>query len=255
MLLLRGIGRAVRLRPAAALFTQQPRAIETTLQRVFSQPLSTKAALRRVYQPGERWWWFLRALRVSRSAALVVAIYTAGRSAGSMDALTDPEGMRNQLIAKHIERTFIPSDRSTQPRMHPPSSSMQRRLSQVGTRILAAAREHIAAQRVELGATIKRLQGERVKIASRGRSRLSDEELDMLLETEARIENARAAEADWAEAAGRLNGHWNWVVTNSSAVNVRRASLHCAALHRCAPARCVSTECVPWVAQCSTGDK
>lgn len=200
----------------------------------------------------------------------MIGVYAAGKSAGHIEVLQDPDGMRKQLVESYVMRSYSPGDKggeSGDTHHSPPPvviydarNSLYRRVSSIGARVLAAARDHVQAQSAELARRIAQLERDLEAAASTGagsalertvvvgsnesRATSSDEAWRQLVV-------AKEEAAYWQEAAKRLSGQWQWVVTNSLAVNafvtpVRALNARCTTSRVLAGVRAVRFDASPY---------
>lgn len=163
-------------------------------------------------------WFLQRVVRVVRVGALAAGIYAAGLSAGQMEVLQDPEAMRQKLQQLYVVRSHThEGDRGelAEPVVYHETSALYRRVAGIGARILVAAREHVGAKRAASLGKLRAVERELEALAEPGWHAASAARLQLESECVA----MRKEVEYWEDAAKRLNGHWTWVVTNSTAIN------------------------------------
>lgn len=175
----------------------------------------------RVLASWQRWRTFLfwRSLRVLRVTALAVAIYGAGKAAGHVEVLRDPEKVRRALIWEHIQRTHV-SETGREAGFYKPFMKSYRRVARVANRILQAARDVI---REDLALVVDELARKRAELEveeslrkEQGLARTSAKRRAAIV---AAIASLEEREAELRGAQDRLAGNWQWVVTTSDSVN------------------------------------
>lgn len=151
------------------------------------------SSLKAAVTPGES--GFLSALiwrtfRAGRVALLGVTIYGAGKAAGHVEVLDDPEGVRNQVINEVVMSNHHADDGKKGPGWHAMDSKVAKRVAKVGKRLLKAAREEIDESLAKLPPA-------------------SEDEPSDVAELRGFLESAKK----------RICGTWNFVVTTSDVVN------------------------------------
>ena len=152
------------------------------------------AALKHAVMPERNWFAALlwRGIRVARIGFLATAIYGAGKTAGHTEVLEDPDGIAKQVITEIIVQTHHDKKgEKKNPSYYKRGSAVRQRVEAVGNRVLAAAREEVAALLEKLP-----------KPASA---------LDM--------DPHGAERAELLKAQKRLAGKWHWIVTTSALPN------------------------------------
>ena len=148
---------------------------------------------------------FWRTIRTTRLALLATTIYGAGKSAGHVEVLEDPDGVAKQMVVSVIVGTHQSEDgKETKAGYHKRNSPLRQRVERVGVRVLHAAREEVDARLAALPAAV-------------GGS-----------------EDPHAAERQQLnEAKKRLGGKWHWVVTSSAMVKYVPGPLPCRTASQC----------------------
>lgn len=148
---------------------------------------------------------FQRVIRVGRIIVVSVLIYQTGYQNGMVHFAQDPAQVEEEMMKLSLG---IEAKEKISDHIHSEYSSLHRRVSRVGDRILRASREHCG----------KQLEFVRLAIKTAENAPKSPEK-QAIRKAEVEMERLQEQEEMWARAVKRLDGKWTIVLCKSPEVN------------------------------------
>ena len=181
---------------------------------------------------------FWRGIRVARISFLAAGLYYAGKSAGHVEVLEDPDRVAKEVVRDIIQSSHF-SETGKKPAWHKRNSPLHKRVESIGSRVLHAAREdlrsklaalpsfppeppEVTKRREQLTAALGRMpppsaDSDPPEILAKRQKLITA--LEELPNFPPEPEDVAEKRETLTKALGRLRGTWHYVVTNSDVPN------------------------------------